>query len=260
MAKVSIVVPVYNAELYLGQCIQSLVNQTISDIEIILVNDGSKDGSKEIIDSWKKKDSRIININQENQGVTRARKNGAYVANGEWITFVDADDELPLNAMELLLNECQDYDIVIGHILMDLNGEFFPRYSVKLSQKEYMHDLLVKCSIHWGPVAKIFRRCLLDEFVFDISRKITNGEDFIFNVRVATKVNKVKIIDDDVYHYINRPGSATSNNPFKSIRYCLLFEKEVWRSFRNVRMKYQLDYCIRTLKTIYRRCKTIAKG
>ena len=151
MPKVSIVVPVYNAEPYLDNCIQSLVNQTVSDFEIILVNDGSKDRSKDIIDSWKKKDCRIICVNQENQGVTKARKNGVNAASGEWVTFVDADDELPSNALELMLDKSDDYDIVIGHTLMDLDWKFFPRYNIVLSQKEYMHDLLIKKSIHWGP-------------------------------------------------------------------------------------------------------------
>ena len=77
MIKVSIIVPVYNAEKYLDKCIQSLVRQTLSNIEIVLVNDGSKDNSLSIIDSWKNKDSRIVVIDQENQGVTRTRKNGA---------------------------------------------------------------------------------------------------------------------------------------------------------------------------------------
>lgn len=259
MSKVSVVVPVYNAKPYLDNCIRSLVNQTLSDIEIILVNDGSKDGSKDIIDLWRKKDSRIVCVNQENQGVTRARKNGVNAAGGEWITFVDADDELPSNALELMLNDVDGYDIVIGYTLMDHVFKHFPRYNVVLSQKEYMHDLLIKESIHWGPVSKLFSKKILDESVFDISRKITNGEDFIFNIRAASKADKIKIIDKDVYHYIYRPGSAVSNNPFKSMRYCLLFEKEVWKSFCGVRRKYLFDYCLRMLKTVYRRFKMIVK-
>ena len=123
MSKVSIVVPVYNAEPYLDNCIQSLVNQTFSDIEIVLVNDGSKDKSGDVIDKWRKKDARVVCVNQENQGVTRARKNGANAASGEWVTFVDADDELPSNALELMLNDSDDYDIIIGYFERKVNNK-----------------------------------------------------------------------------------------------------------------------------------------
>lgn len=259
MSKVSIIVPVYNAEKYLDKCIQSLVRQTLSDIEIVLVNDGSKDGSLSIIESWKNKDSRIVFIDQKNQGVTRARKNGTDIASGEWITFVDADDELPSQAIELMVNASDGFDLVVGYIQMNLNW-FFPVFTAELTQKEYIHDLLVKRSIHWGPYAKLFRRNLIDDFTFDIPRKITNGEDFIFNIRYATKIKKVKVIDKDVYQYIWRDGSATSKNPFKSIAYCLLYEKEVWRSFKEIRIKYLYDYSYRTLKTIYRRLRLIIVG
>ena len=259
MIKVSIIVPVYNAEKYLDKCIQSLVRQTLSNIEIVLVNDGSKDNSLSIIDSWKNKDSRIVVIDQENQGVTRTRKNGADIARGEWITFVDADDELPSQAIEFMLNASLGFDLVIGHVQMNLNW-YFPAFMTEWTQKEYMHDLMVNRSIHWGPYAKLFRKDLISPFVFDISRKITNGEDFIFNIRYATKAKKIKIIDRDVYKYIWREGSATSKNPFKSLRYCLLYEKEVWKSFKGIRIKYLYDYSYRTLKTIYRRLRLIMVG
>ncbi|WP_405332239.1 glycosyltransferase family 2 protein [Fibrobacter sp.] len=260
MIKVSIIIPVFNAEQYLDNCIQSIVNQTFTNIEIILINDGSTDRSIDIIEAWKKKDARISCINQKNQGVTCARKNGVKAASGEWITFVDADDELPTNAIELMIIASKNNDVVIGHILIDHAWWNFPQYNSTWSQKKYMHDLLVKRSIHWGPVAKLIRKSLIDEFIFDISPKITNGEDFIFNIRIATKTNKIRIINNDVYHYIYRPNSAISNNPYKSIRYCFLYEKEVWKSFRGIHAKYFMDYCLRTLKTIYLRLKMIVKG
>ena len=259
MIKVSIIVPVYNAEKYLDKCIQSLVRQTLSNIEIVLVNDGSKDNSLSIIDSWKNKDSRIVVIDQENQGVTRTRKNGADIARGEWITFVDADDELPSQAIEFMAKASDGFDLVIGHVQTNLNWSL-PIFTAELTQKEYMHDLLVKRSIHWGPVAKLVRKDLISFFVLDIPRKITNGEDFIFNIRYATKIKNVKVIDKDVYKYTWREGSATSKNPFKSIAYCLLYEREVWKSFRGIRLKYLFDYSYRTLKTIYRRFWLIMMG
>lgn len=259
MIDVSIVVPVYNADKYLDNCIQSLVHQSVINIEIILVNDGSKDRSLEIMESWKKTDSRIICIDQENQGVTQARKKGVDIANGEWITFVDADDELPPQAIEILLNASYGFDLVIGHMQTNLNWTF-PKINTEWTQKEYIHRLLAKRSVHWGPVAKLFLKKLMDDTMFDIPRGITNGEDFIFNLRYAKKARSIKIIDNDVYQYTWREGSATSNNPYKSVRYCLLYEKEVWKSFKGVRIRYLYDYCCRTLKTIYRYFRLITKG
>lgn len=258
MTKVSVIVPVYNAEKYLNDCIESLVGQSYHNIEIVLVNDGSTDNSKDIIDYWEEKDSRIVCINQENQGVTLARKNGVNESTGEWVTFVDADDELTSNAIELMLNASEESDLVIGHVKMDLNW-FFPKINALWTRKDLMRDLLINGNIHWGPVAKLYRRNLIDEYVFNISKRITNGEDYIFNLRYAAKVKLVRIIDEDVYHYIYRNGSATSKNPFQSIRYCLLYEKEVWNSFKGIRIDYLYDYCVRLVKTAYRRFRLIAK-
>jgi glycosyltransferase involved in cell wall biosynthesis len=256
MSKVSIIVPVYNTERYLDNCIQSLIKQTYSNIEVVLVNDGSKDKSLEIIESWEKKDSRIIYIDQKNLGVTQARKNGVNVASGEWITFVDADDILPDRAIELMMNKSEGFDLVIGHIQTNLNWSF-PRINTVLSQKEYMHCLLYRGFIHWGPVAKLFRKKIIDETMFDIPRNVVSGEDFIFNIRYAAKSKSIKVIEQDVYQYIWREGSATSFNPYKSIRYCLLYEKEVWKSFKGIRIKYFYAYCWRALKTIRRYFKFI---
>lgn len=256
MPKVSIVVPVYNAELFLDNCVRSLVQQSYQNIEIILVDDGSSDNSKDVLNSWRQKDSRVICIHQENQGVTAARKNGVMASSGKWVSFVDADDELPMDAIESMVNASAEKDLVVGHVLMDLNW-CFPKLNVEWTQKDLMHAFLISKSIHWGPCAKLFRRELLDEYVFDIPREITNGEDYIFNVRYATKVRQAKVIDKDVYHYIYREGSATSKNPFRSIRYCFLYEKEMWMSFKGVRVNYLYDYCLRTIKTIYRRFRTI---
>ena len=87
---ISVIVPIYNSEKYLEQCLTSLVNQTYSDLEIILVNDGSTDSSMNICEKFKKEDDRIILINKENQGLVRARKDGARKAMGEYITFIEA--------------------------------------------------------------------------------------------------------------------------------------------------------------------------
>src|SRR5690606_15460378 len=99
---ISVVIPVYNVESYLENCINSIVQQTYSNLEIILVNDGSTDNSTKICETAASKDSRIVLINQKNQGVSSARNNGLSIARGEWIYFIDADDFLNLDTFELL--------------------------------------------------------------------------------------------------------------------------------------------------------------
>ena len=102
-SKVSIILPIYNAEKYLEECVKSVITQTYQNIQIILVNDGSKDNSWEICQNLKKKDPRIIAITQKNSGVSVARNAGLNIADGEWIMFVDPDDVLSQDIVEKLL-------------------------------------------------------------------------------------------------------------------------------------------------------------
>ena len=98
--KISVIIPVYKTEQFVEECVNSVLQQTFLDFEIILVNDGSPDKSGEICERVRERDKRIRVLHQENQGVTRARANGASSAQGEWICFVDSDDTLPANALE----------------------------------------------------------------------------------------------------------------------------------------------------------------
>src|SRR5690625_1048731 len=102
MILVSIIIPVYNKEEYLEDCLESVINQSYEKIEIIIINDGSTDGSESIIKKWKNKDNRIKYMSQNNQGVAIARNNGIKVSKGDYIYFIDADDYLSLNAIETL--------------------------------------------------------------------------------------------------------------------------------------------------------------
>ena len=109
--KVSVIVPVYNVEKYLKDCLDSVVNQTLEDIEIICVNDGSTDNSLAILEEYAEKDSRIKIITQENKGLGGARNTGLYHANGEYISFIDSDDWIELNTFEELYNMSKNLDL-----------------------------------------------------------------------------------------------------------------------------------------------------
>jgi len=117
--KVSIIVPVYNVELYLEECLYSIINQTFEDIEIILINDGSTDHSLEIMEKFAKKDNRIKIISQKNKGVSEARNAGILIASGDYILFVDSDDVILTNTIEILYNKIiqTGSDLLLGNVL-----------------------------------------------------------------------------------------------------------------------------------------------
>ncbi len=116
--KVSIIVPVYNVENYLNRCLDSLINQSFDDIEIICINDGSTDRSLEILKDYEKKDNRVKIINKENSGVSNCRNKGIKVSNGEYIVFVDSDDWIDIDTYEIMMDNIIKYnaDIAVSNI------------------------------------------------------------------------------------------------------------------------------------------------
>lgn len=195
MPKVSIIVPIYNTEQYLPLCIDSILAQTFTDFELILVNDGSMDNSGKICDEYAKKNEHIIVIHKENGGASAARRDGVKVAKGEWITFVDSDDTISKKAIEILYNNINnDIDIVIGQIENH-------KYPCRLySIDEYRSALLLE---KFPPTyAKLFRRKIFDNHIFNIPKDITIAEDLLMNIRLSFKVkNNVIIIPNVIYRY-----------------------------------------------------------
>ena len=126
MPKVSVIIPVYNVEKYLPQCIDSILAQTFTDFELILVNDGSKDCSGNICDEYAQKDSRIVVIHKENGGASSARNRGLDIAKGEWISFIDSDDYVTPNYLSNLISEAQANCaslVIQGHIYQKKGSE-----------------------------------------------------------------------------------------------------------------------------------------
>jgi len=211
--KVSVVVPVFNTGKYLDNCIQSIVDQTELEIEIVLVNDGSTDFSGSICDDWAKKDSRIKVIHKKNEGVTIARKTGVEHSIGEWICFVDSDDEIPKQSIYTLFKHIRnDVDIIIG--TFKYNGHF--KVSCKYNYEEqnalkYLRSIL-KNNVHSGPFARLIRKSIFDSSVFDIPSTIILGEDVIMNIRLAQKTRLVILLPDIVYNYLWHSESVSARN------------------------------------------------
>ncbi len=206
--KISVVVPVYKVEAYLQECIDSILAQTFNDFELILVNDGSPDSCGEICEAAAKSDARIRVLHQKNQGVTRARANGVAAAHGEFITFVDSDDTLPPQALEVLVEHADDAtDIILGNAQHFSSASMLPG---EIPLSEYRQMCVVMKSVHNAPFSKLFRRSLFNEWVFDMPRELKVGEDAIMNTRLAYRAQgRIYNTGAVVYNYRTNENSVT---------------------------------------------------
>ncbi len=221
MPKISVIVPVYNMEKYLEECLDSIIAQTLSDIEIICINDGSKDNSLPLLKDYAAKDSRIIIIDKENEGVGKARNDGIRSATGEFIAFMDSDDYYPsIFALERLYETAIKYNVkVAGGSLLYLlpNGTFdkepecLEKYGISFSKKQVDH--FVNYQYDYGYTKYIFSRQMLVEnnIVFP---PIKRFQDPVFFVSAMEKADLFACIEDDVYCYrrIRTPSKYCVSN------------------------------------------------
>ena len=212
--KVSVVVPVYNSEDSIAACIYSILNQSLQDIEVVLIDDGSVDCSGSICDNYAKADDRIIVIHQENMGRSAARLRGTKTACGQWLAFVDSDDTLPANALLDLYAMCSDdTDIVLG------NGNSLKNEQRDTIPIEEFRHMAVRSEgtigVPWG---SLYRRNVVTSYFFDLPREIVNGEDYIFWLRLVFQTTKpVRILHKTVY---NKGDEHTCNNFIWTADYC----------------------------------------
>ena len=217
--KVSVIVPVYNASKYLNKCIESLISQTLKEIEIILVDDGSTDDSKEIIKEYSKSDSRVKLILQENSGPSKARNSGIKEAKGVYIAFVDADDWVDSDTYNDMYNAAvqSNSDIVFTDILYefdDTEKNFIKEYQINSNQpinKNMIRESILPDFLHkgsYGSVCKLFKRQFLYEnnILFNEDRSL--GEDWLLNMEAFTHCNVAYYIDKPYYHYRQSDNSS----------------------------------------------------
>ena len=216
--KISIVVPAYNAALRIEETVRSILAQTHSNMEIIIVNDGSVDQTKEIIDHLVAVDSRIIPVHKENGGVTSARLAGIERATGEYIGFVDSDDYVEPDMFELLLNNALEYDAEISHCGYQM---VFPSGRVKyyynsgriIEENKPVIELLKGNYIEPGLWNKLFDRklfqCFFKENLMDQSIKI--NEDLLMNYYLFRQAKRAVFRDVCKYHYMVHDGSAATS-------------------------------------------------
>lgn len=213
---ISVIVPIYNVEKYLRKCIDSIIEQTYTNLEIILVDDGSPDNCGKICDEYAKKDKRIIVIHNSNQGVSASRNFGLDEAKGNYITFIDADDFVSNNYIEVLYNmiTLKEADLAIIGNDEQFNEKIFKtnkKIKKVINNEETVRRILEEkyiTSVCWG---KIYKSELLNDIRFDTNLKI--GEDFKFMMEVLNKCHNVNIdTTQNLYHYRLNEDSVTQQN------------------------------------------------
>lgn len=212
MKKVSIVVPVYNTEKYVRDCLESLVNQSLEDIEIIMVNDGSTDGSLTILKEYEHKyPDKIRIVDKENGGMSDARNAGLKHATGEYIGFVDGDDYVKETTYATLYEKAKskDFDIVacnINYVYPDHEKKAYCHYTHDLWDKDEIRKSLT--TFYPSVCNKIFHRRLFEESKLTFTKDVW-FEDVEFNYCIYPYIKSIGVVDEFFYQYIQREGSIT---------------------------------------------------
>ena len=207
MIKVSVIVPVYNTEKYLAKCLDSLVNQTLKDIEIIVVNDGTKDNSEKIINEYLKKYSKIRYYKKENGGLSSARNYGIELANGEYVGFVDSDDYVK-DGMFSKMYECaikNNSDIVVCDTIMKKEtSEYVLKSNLKYSEDAVRNYII---SYPMAPI-RLVRKSLFKDYNF--TEKILY-EDLCLMPTLAIMTSKISFLNEGLYYYVQRDSSIMTS-------------------------------------------------
>lgn len=213
MTKVSIIVPVYNVYQYLEKCLNSLLNQTLEDIEIIVVNDGTKDKSQDIIDAYVKKDKRVKAYIKKNGGLGDARNYGIDVATGEYIGFVDSDDYIDETMYEKLYDKAKEDNSDI----VECNFYWcYPKKNKLDTATYYNNNDNIMQDIRVMVCNKIFKRKIINDnnITFPVGLRY---EDILFTYKILPYVENISYVDEGLYYYVQR-GSSLSNHQTIKVR------------------------------------------
>lgn len=205
---ISIIIPVYNVSRFLSRCLDSILNQSYSDFEVILVDDASTDSSKAICKKYALKDERFHLIeNKRNLGISLSRNKGLLNSRGEYITFIDSDDEISQNYLEILMGILLEYDVDIScvkwnHVSEEYSSSNQCLQNNELAVKLYDNSSYMKYilsprsgSYVWG---KLYKRASLEDVWFEEGM---NYEDILYTAKVLTKASKIALVDAVLYHY-----------------------------------------------------------
>jgi len=232
MEKVSVIVPVYNAENYISDCIETLIQQTYSNIEIVIINDGSTDESYRICKQYEKIDDRIKLINIENSGVSIARNIGIENSTGNYLTFVDSDDWIELNMIEFAINKAKEdnADIVIWSyfksfkdrelklpLVAKTDADFTNDKSIliyKSIDSMYQQDKNIQTVSAGTTWCKLYKKSLIVENNIKFNPILTRAQDTIFSIKAFIQAKKIMYYNESLYHYRITNTSTSSGTRF----------------------------------------------
>lgn len=208
---ISIIIPVYRAETFLDDCVSSILAQSFGDFELILVDDGSPDRCPELCDKWAATDDRIKVIHKQNGGVSSARNSGLDIASGEYICFVDSDDTLPVNGLQILITSIEqiNVDVVFGTFQFQYGDKLLPHAS-RLPEGKYLFKDVLKDFIDDGTLsgfllgsacAALYKRNVIIANHLRFKEGLKNNEDGLFNFELALVANSFAVVNSPVYNY-----------------------------------------------------------
>lgn len=249
--KVSVIVPVYNAEEFLHRCVDSLLNQTLEDIEIILIDDGSKDSSPAICDEYAEKHDNITVLHLENGGPARARNKGIEFAKGEYLAFCDSDDYVELNMYEKLYANAVEYhtDIAMCKYSFDYDGKIVPakfKYDSYYENRDAVKNGLLKRIYDSnfdglvGPTNKLYTRQMVVDNDIKFDESMLRGEDFWFNFGCLKVAESLSFIEDCLYYYYQNESSIMHDPKNDSYEHWVNNRKRLLKE--NEILGFNLDY------------------
>lgn len=248
---ISVIIPIYNVERHLEKCLNSIVNQTYKNLEIILINDGSTDNSGVICEKYAENDSRVIYISRENKGVSASRNEGIELSHGDYFSFIDSDDYLELDAYEYLTNIIKEKNVDIvnyehyvtfqnseeAHQLSDKNYGLFDKYE---AQKQLVYNV----AFAWN---KLFSKKTISGLKFD--ETILRGEDSLFSRQAFDKADFVWFDSRPLYHYVQSEESACRGE-FRPSQLTAIKLYNIYDEFYSEKYPELLPKCIANLNTL----------
>ena len=241
---ISVIMPLYNAKKYLKLAVDSILNQTHNNLEVVIVDDCSTDGSLELCRELYGDDSRVVLLQQpQNSGPGNARNSGIKHAHGKYIAFADSDDRLTPDACRTMIDAIGEKDLVIAHYYLDVASAQFDRGLLKgsrdLSEWEFLEELVKRpgsfyFSALWN---KMYRSSLIHQLKLQFDPFLSWGEDFAFNMEYNLAVlHGVALVDKPVYHYVKNPGSTSIRTLFH-VGHSFQIKARLYRRFKSLYVK-----------------------
>lgn len=253
MVDVTIIIPAYNVEKYIYRGIESCINQTHFNIEIIIVDDGSKDKTWDIMQKYAKLDNRVKIFHQSNKGVSSARNLAIDKANGKYIIFLDSDDWLELNAIEILLKNLGKKEVLLccGAFFADIKGlresTSRGRQEIEVDRNNALLSIRTNAFRLQSACYKVFDRKIIQRNGIRFNEEISNGEDGLFSFQYICKTEGLKYIPIDLWNILDRPNSATTskycvkmNSALKAIK-LMMKQKEITEDIKKALECYYCD-------------------